>query len=146
MKRAGLVAHAIDPASLIAEVQSPQVGGISLFLGTVRDTNDGRTVTGLDYSAYTAMAESEMAEILSEAGERFGVDSIVVEHRVGALRLEDISIAIVAAHAHRQPAMACTRFVIDEIKKRVPIWKREHYVDGTTQWVDPTHESGATAP
>ena len=63
MKRAGVVARAIDPASLIAEVQSPQVGGISLFLGTVRDTNDGRTVTGLDYSAYTAMAESEMAEI-----------------------------------------------------------------------------------
>ena len=145
MKRAGVVARAIDPASLIAEVRSPQVGAIPLFLGTVRDTNDGRTVTGLDYSAYTAMAESEMAEILSEAGERFGVDSIVVEHRVGALRLEDISIAIVAAHAHRQPAMACTRFVIDEIKKRVPIWKREHYVDGTTQWVDPTHESGASA-
>lgn len=140
-----LVARVIDPGSLISEVQSSRVGGISVFIGTVRDTSDGRSVTGIDYSAYTAMAESEMADILSEAGERFGVDSVVVEHRVGALTLEDISIAIVAAHAHRQPAMACTRFVIDEIKKRVPIWKREHYVDGTTGWVDPTRESGASA-
>ena len=109
MKRAGLVTHVIDPASLIAEVQSPQVGGISLFLGTVRDSNDGRSVSGIDYSAYTAMAESEMAEILSEAGERFGVDSIVVEHRVGALRLEDISIAIVAAHEVRDSAAGFER-------------------------------------
>jgi molybdopterin synthase catalytic subunit len=143
MKRAAVVTHVIDPASLIAEVQSPQVGAISVFIGTVRDTNDGRVVTGLDYSAYTAMAESEMAGILAEAGERFGVASIVVEHRVGALTLEEVSIAIVSAHVHREAAMSCTRFVINEIKTRVPIWKREHYADGTAEWVDPTRESGA---
>lgn len=145
MKRVAVVTRAIDPASLIAEVQSPEVGGISLFVGTVRETNDGRGVTGIDYSAYTAMAESEMSDILSEAGERFGVGSIVVEHRVGVLALGDVSVAIAAAHAHREPAMACTRFVIDEIKKRVPIWKREHYVDGTSEWVDPTRENRAPA-
>jgi molybdopterin synthase catalytic subunit len=145
MKRIAVVTQAIDPASLIAEVQSPQIGGISVFIGTVRDTNDGRPVTGIDYSAYTAMAESEMADILAEAGERFGVESIVVEHRVGTLSLEDVSVAIVAADAHREPAMACTRFVIDEIKKRVPIWKRERYVDGSAEWVDPTRDSGASA-
>jgi molybdopterin synthase catalytic subunit len=143
MKRATVVMRVIDPAQLIAEVQSNQVGAISLFLGTVRDTNDGRGVTAIDYSAYTSMAESELSDILDEAETRFGVTSIVVEHRLGELSLGDVSVAIVAAHPHREPAMECTRFVIDEIKKRVPVWKQEHYVDGTSEWVDPTRVSGA---
>lgn len=143
MKRAAVVMRVIDPAPLIAEVQSSEAGAISLFLGTVRDANDGRGVTAIDYSAYTSMAESELSDILGEAEERFGVTSIVVEHRVGELSLGDVSVAIAAAHSHREPAMECTRFVIDEIKRRVPIWKREHYVDGTREWVDPTRVSGA---
>lgn len=143
MKRFALVARAIDPGALIAEVQANEFGAISIFVGTVRDTNDGRTVMALDYSAYTAMAESELAAILSEAEARFGVTTIVVEHRIGALTLGDVSVAIACAHAHRAPALECTRFVIEEIKKRVPIWKLEHYADGARDWVDPTRVSGA---
>ena len=118
------------------------VGGS--FAGTVRDTNEGRSVTAIDYSAYTSMAEAELGGILAEAEDRFGVSAIVVEHRVGALAPGDVSIAIVAAHAHRAPALDCTRFVIDEVKKRVPVWKRERYADGTREWVDPTASGVAT--
>jgi molybdopterin synthase catalytic subunit len=146
MRRAAIVTREIEPAVLMAEVQSREFGAISVFTGTVRDTNDGRSVTAIDYSAYTSMAESELESILDEAEERFGVSAIVVEHRVGALALGDVSVAIVAAHAHRAPALDCTRFVIEEIKKRVPIWKMEHYADGAREWVDPTESSGvATA-
>jgi molybdopterin synthase catalytic subunit len=146
MRRAAIVTREIEPAVLMAEVQSREFGAISVFAGTVRDTNDGRSVTAIDYSAYTSMAESELESILDEAEERFGVSAIVVEHRVGALALGDVSVAIVAAHAHRAPALDCTRFVIEEIKKRVPIWKMEHYADGAREWVDPTESSGvATA-
>jgi molybdopterin synthase catalytic subunit len=92
------------------------------------------------------MAESELASIIAEAKDRFGVGAIVVEHRVGALAIGDVSVAIVVAHAHRAPALDCTRFVIEEIKQRVPIWKREHYTDGTREWIDPTASRGiATA-
>jgi molybdopterin synthase catalytic subunit len=146
MKRVAVVTEPIDPATLIAEVQATEIGAISVFVGTVRDTNDGRSVTGIDYSAYTSMAESELADILGEAERNFQVRSIVVEHRIGVLSLGEVSVAIAAGAAHRDPAIECTRFVIEEIKRRVPIWKLEHYVDGTREWVDPTQSSGATAP
>src|SRR5690348_7784074 len=123
MKRAAVVTRLIDPAALIAEVQSPEYGAISLFVGTVRDVNDGRSVTALDYSAYVNMAESELAAILDEAEVNFGVGAIAIEHRIGALALGEVSVAIASAHAHRRPAIECTRFVIEEIKNRVPIWK-----------------------
>lgn len=144
MRRSAIVTREIDPAALMAEVQSTQCGAISVFAGTVRDTNGGRGVTAIDYSAYTSMAESELERILAEAQDRFGVMAIVAEHRVGALALGDVSVAIVAAHVHRAPALDCTRFVIEEIKKRVPIWKREHYADGAREWVDPTARGVAT--
>jgi len=138
MKRAAVVSRVIDPGALMAELHSPELGAISLFVGTVRDVNEGRGVTALDYSAYVAMAESEFAAILSEAEIKFGVTAIVVEHRIGPLAIGDVSVAIASADVHRQPAIECTRFVIEEIKKRVPIWKLEHYADGGREWVDPT--------
>jgi len=142
MSRAAIVIRPIDPAHLIAEVRSAEFGAISVFAGTVRESNDGRSVIAIDYSAYTSMAESELASIIAEAEGLFGVSAVVVEHRVGALALGDVSVAIVAGHAHRTPALECTRFVIEEIKKRVPIWKREHYADGAIEWVDPTQSTG----
>jgi len=141
MKRSTIVNRQIDPASLIEEVSSQQVGAISVFIGTVRDVNDGRSVSSIEYSAYKAMAETELARILDEAEESLGVSDLVVEHRIGLLELGDVSVAIVAAHAHRAPALDCTRYVIEEIKKRVPIWKMEHYADGTRVWVDPTRKA-----
>lgn len=138
MKRSGVVTREIDPVALLAEVRSPEHGAISSFIGTVRERNDGRKVSGIEYTAYTAMAELELKRILDEAEARFGTQSLIVEHRTGHLELGDVSVAIFAAHEHRAPVLDCTRFVIDEIKKRVPIWKMEHYQDGTREWVDPT--------
>lgn len=136
--RTALVTRRIDVTALLHEVASPAHGATSLFLGTVRDVNDGRGVTGIEYSAYAAMAEAELARIASEAVARFGVDALVVEHRTGELGLGDVSVAIAVAHAHRASALDATRFVIEELKKRVPIWKREHYTDGAREWVDPS--------
>jgi molybdopterin synthase catalytic subunit len=138
MKRSSIITRAIDPTSLINEVASPEHGAISVFIGTVRDVNDGRSVSSIEYSAYKSMAESELERILDEAEERFGISALIVEHRIGLLGLGDTSVAIAAAHEHRAPALDCTRYVIEEIKKRVPIWKMEHYSDGTREWVDPT--------
>jgi molybdopterin synthase catalytic subunit len=145
MRRASIVATEIDPASLIKEVSSPQYGAISLFVGTVREVNEGRSVSAIEYSAYKSMASAELERILDEAEEQFGVSALVVEHRIGILGLGDVSIAIAAAHAHRAPALDCTRYVIEEIKKRVPIWKKEHYADGTREWIDPTRAAQATS-
>jgi molybdopterin synthase catalytic subunit len=138
MRRATIVNREINPTAIMAEIQSSEFGAISLFLGTVRETSEGRHVTGIEYSAYTAMAESELQQILAQAEASFCVTAIVVEHRVGTLALGDVSVAIASAHAHRAPAIECTRFVIEEIKRRVPIWKLEYYEDGSREWVDPT--------
>ena len=138
MRRASIVAGAIDPASLIDEVSSTQYGAISLFVGTVREVNEGRSVSGIEYSAYKSMASAELERILDEAVAQFGVSALVIEHRIGLLGLGEVSVAIAAAHPHRAPALDSTRYVIEEIKKRVPIWKKEHYSDGTREWVDPT--------
>ena len=145
MRRASIVTSEIDPASLISEVSSPEYGAISLFVGTVREVNEGRAVSAIEYSAYQSMASAELDRILDEAEARFGVSALVVEHRIGLLGLGDVSVAIAAAHAHRAPTLDCARYVIEEIKKRVPIWKKEHYADGTREWVDPTHAAQASS-
>jgi len=144
--RAALVNHPIDLAALVAEVADQSCGAVSVFLGTVRNLHEGKAVTGIEYQAYQGMAVREMEAILLRARDRFAVDHIVVEHRLGMLGLGDASIAIVAAHAHRQPAMDATRFLIEEIKQTVPIWKLEHYADGTREWVDPTRAIPAEPP
>ncbi len=136
--RTAIVDHPLDPAALLAEVASTDSGASTLFVGTVRSVNEGKGVTGIDYSAYGPMAESEMAAIAAEAAERFGTTRIVVEHRVGALALGEASVIIAVSHARRAPAMDAQRYLIEEIKQRVPVWKREHYVDGTRDWIDPT--------
>ena len=138
MTRTAIVTRPIQAAALIAEVSSDANGATSLFVGTVRDVNDGRAVTGIEYTAYGAMAARELEKIVTETAERFGGVTIAVEHRVGTLALGDVSVAIAVSHAHRRHALDATRFVIEELKRRVPIWKREHYADGTREWVDPS--------
>ncbi len=135
MIRVALVMHPIDVSALIAEVADVSTGATAVFVGTVRDVNDDKAVSGIDYSAYTVMAEREMRRIAQEAARQFAPLRIVVEHRVGALELGDVSVAIATAHAHRAPAIDGMRFVIEEIKRRVPIWKQERYLDGTREWV-----------
>ena len=138
MIRTAIVSAAIDPAALLAEVTTDGTGATTLFLGTVRDVNEGRPVTGIEYSAYAAMASDELARIAQEAVERFDGVQLTIEHRIGTLGLQEISVAIAVAHARRNPALDASRFVIEELKRRVPISKCEHYVDGTRQWIDPT--------
>ncbi len=147
MIRTAITTSPIDAAALLAEVTTDATGATALFLGTVREVNDGRAVTGIEYSAYTAMAGEELQRIAKEASERFDGLRIAVEHRVGTLALREISVAIAVAHARRAPALETSRTIIEALKQRVPIWKRESYVDGDRQWVDPTtaHVS-ATAP
>ena len=128
--RVALVDRPIDAAALIAEVSDESCGAATVFLGCVRNVNDGHAVTGIEYSAYRSMAEREMTAIVREADERFGVNRLVLEHRVGTLGLGDVSVAVVAAHPHRGPALDAMRYVIEQLKRRVPIWKLEHYVDG----------------
>lgn len=133
--RTAIVTDELRPADLLAEVSSAGNGAAVLFVGTVREVNDGRAVTGIDYRAYEAMAERELAAIAAEAAERFGTRDLVVEHRLGSLAIGEASVVIAVAHPHRAPAYEASRFVIEELKRRVPIWKREHYVDGTREWV-----------
>ena len=136
--RTAIVQHPIDPASLLAEVTRVANGAGILFVGTVREVNDGRAVTGIQYAAYEAMAARELDAIAREASERWQTRDIVIEHRVGILELGDVSVAIACAHPRRAPAFEAARWVIEELKRRVPIWKLEHYTDGTREWVDPT--------
>jgi molybdopterin synthase catalytic subunit len=136
--RAAIARTPLDPAALLAQVASVSNGASILFVGTVRDVNDGRAVSGIEYTAYESMAARELESIVSEAASRFGTHDIVVEHRMGSLGLGEASVVIAVAHAHRAQAFDASRFVIEELKRRVPIWKREQYVDGTREWVDPT--------
>ncbi len=136
--RTALVRLPIDVSALLGEVTSPACGASSIFLGTVREVNEGRAVQGIDYTAYDAMAKGQMDQIAHEAAERFGTEQIVIEHRLGFLALGEVSVAIAVAHERRAPAMDATRYIIEELKRRVPVWKREHYDDGSREWVDPT--------
>ena len=147
--RVALVDGPIDVSALISEVGDDSCGAATVFLGCVRKVNEGRSVTGIEYSAYRSMAERELTAIVREAHERFGVSRLIVEHRLGTLGLGDVSVAIVAAHPHRAPALDAMRFVIEQLKRRVPIWKLELYVDGTREWVGAgtgNREPGTEAP
>jgi molybdopterin synthase catalytic subunit len=134
--RAALVTRPLDVAALVAEVAHPGTGATTLFVGTVRDQHEGRAVSGIDYEAYGPMALRELETILAEAAERFATDRIVVEHRLGTLAVTEASIAIAVAALRRVAALDAQRYVIEAVKARVPIFKREHYVDGTRAWVD----------
>jgi molybdopterin synthase catalytic subunit len=135
MMRASIVARGIDIQALIDEVARASNGATAIFLGTVRSTNEGREVTGIDYSAYEEMAVSEMNRILEEASSRFEIDGAVIEHRVGTLAIGDASIGVVIAAPHRAAAIDSLRYVVDETKRRAPVWKLEHYSDGSREWV-----------
>jgi molybdopterin synthase catalytic subunit len=140
--RTAILRTPIDIAALTQEVSRETSGAIASFLGTVRSSNAGRPVTGIDYSAYDAMAEKEMSDIASEAESKFRTEAIVVEHRTGFLSVGEASVAIVVSHERRAPALDAVRYIIEELKTRVPIWKCEHYTDGSRDWV----HAGTGAP
>jgi molybdopterin synthase catalytic subunit len=132
---ASITRDVIDVNALLASVSSPSCGAVTLFLGTVREQNDGRAVRGMRYDAYEAMAQQVLQEIATEAMNVMGEGAIAAVHRVGELVTGDVSVAIATASPHRAPAYEASRFVIEEIKRRLPVWKHEHYVDGDAAWL-----------
>src|SRR3954462_11553188 len=125
-------------AEATAAVSGPHVGGIDLFLGAVRDHNDGRAVTRLEYHAYVSMAEKEMQRIAEEIMDEIPGVTLAALHRVGSLAVGDLAVVCAAGAVHRGEAFQACRALIDRIKHRVPIWKREHGPDGAAWvgWVD----------
>jgi len=131
----------IDFAALTEAVRSTQSGAVVLFLGTVREMTDGRRTTALDYEAFGPMAESKLAEIEAEACRRWPLDRVAIVHRVGRLELGEISVAVAVSSAHRAEAFEAARYVIDTLKATVPIWKKENWHDGSSEWVHPGLDS-----
>jgi molybdopterin synthase catalytic subunit len=136
--RAAIVTGSIDIGGMIQEVASARHGATAIFVGTVRSVNEGREVREIEYTAYEEMAEREMSAILAEAGRQYEGAALVAEHRIGMLAVGEASIVIAAAHERRGCALDALRYAIDQMKVRVPVWKREVYTDGSQSWVDPT--------
>jgi molybdopterin synthase catalytic subunit len=129
-------ADPIDASTVLDAVGTPEDGAVLLFLGTVRRTNEGRAVSGMRYEAYVEMAEQMLGTIASETLERTGASRIAAVHRIGELAIGEVSVAIALSTAHRAEAFDGGRYVIEEIKKRLPEWKHEHYVDRDARWLD----------
>ena len=135
MIRAAVVERAITADALTGEVAGPANGAIALFIGTVRSSNEGKPVTGIEYSSYREMAEKEMTIILDEALRRHDFSDAVVEHRVGTLEVGEVSIGVAVSSPHRRAALDALDFIVEEVKRRAPVWKLELYRDGTREWV-----------
>ncbi len=121
----------------------PRVGGCVTFAGVVRNHNNGRAVERLEYEAYEVLAVAEGRRIVEEALEKFDVLCVECEHRVGLLEIGETAVWVGAAAAHRRAAFEACQYVIDELKVRVPIWKKEYYTDGGAEWVLCAHCSAA---
>ena len=126
----------VTPDSVLSRVGAESDGAVILFLGTVRNRNEGRPVSGMEYHGYEAMAREQLAAIAKEAADRADGGSVAVVHRLGTLALGDVSVAIAVSSPHRSAAFEASRYVIEEIKRRLPVWKKEHYVDGRAGWVE----------
>jgi molybdopterin synthase catalytic subunit len=125
----------LDAAALIEAVRSDECGAIVTFLGVVRVMGDGdRAVDGLAYEAYPEMALTAMREIGAEASTKFGAARVAIAHRIGDLGLGEASVAIAVASKHRAVAFEACEYAIDQLKARVPIWKKENYRDGEARW------------
>lgn len=127
----------IDVSRLTESVRSPACGAVVLFLGTVREMTGGRRTLRLGYEAYPEMAEATMMELETEARTRWPLHEVQMAHRLGVLELGDISVAVAVSSPHRADAFDAGRWLIDRLKEVVPIWKQEHWADGTSEWVHP---------
>lgn len=128
--------HPIDIASARSELVDRRAGGYASFEGWVRDHNEGREVTRLEYEAFQALATKEGERILTEALGRFPIQHASCIHRVGSLDLTDMAVWVGVSAPHRGEAFDACRYIIDEVKHRVPIWKKEHYRGGDSGWVN----------
>ncbi|MCH7903286.1 MAG: molybdenum cofactor biosynthesis protein MoaE [Armatimonadetes bacterium] len=122
----------IDPPN----APGPSAGAQVVFTGLVRNHNEGRTVEALEYEAFNELAVKEGEKILQEVLKRFDVESVLCVHRVGKLQIGDVAVLVACSSAHRRAAFDACQYVIDEVKKRVPIWKKEIYEDGESEWLN----------
>jgi len=134
---AHLTAEPIDPAALLAEARRDGDGGLALFVGVVRNENEGRAVSRLEYEAYGPMAERELEAIAERLAREHEGARVLMKHRVGSLAIGDVAVVVVASAPHRDEAFAACRQGIEEIKAKVPIFKHEFFPDGGSVWVDP---------
>ena len=133
----------ISADSVLALVGGPADGAIDVFLGIVRDSNEGSAVSGMNYDAYVEMAEQVLRAIVEETVARPGVGKVAAVHRIGELAVGDASVAIAASAPHRAEAFDACRYVIEEIKKRLPVWKQERYLAGDPRWLGSEREAHA---
>ena len=135
-----LTREPIRPEELLRQVQSVRAGAVVLFLGTVRQRTQGRETVALDYEAYSQMALRQMAQLEAQARSRWPLVECALVHRLGHLELGEISVAVAVSAPHRREAFEAARWLIDTLKRQVPIWKKENWADGTSQWVHPQHD------
>jgi molybdopterin synthase catalytic subunit len=127
----------IDAAAIVKQASHPHAGAVVLFLGTTRELTSGRQTVALDYEAYGEMAQRKLAELEAEARRRWPVIECIVVHRLGRVPPAEASVAIAVSTPHRADAFATGQWLIDSLKRDVPIWKREQWADGTCEWVHP---------
>ena len=136
MSKFRILSTALNPEALKRELDDPRAGGFVSFEGWVRNKNEGKDVTHLEYQAYDALAVKEGDKIIAEALKKYEVLDALVEHRVGDLQIGEIAVVVHVTSVHRGPAFDACEYIIDELKIRVPIWKKEHYTDGDTGWIE----------
>jgi molybdopterin synthase catalytic subunit len=132
-----LTRNPIDYNAMTEQVRRGNCGAVVVFLGTVRDLTGDQVTVALDYEAYPGMAEKKMAEIEAETRRGWSVGEMVLEHRLGRLEVGEISVAVAVSCPHRAEAFEACRYAIDRLKELVPIWKKENWADGSTEWVHP---------
>jgi molybdopterin synthase catalytic subunit len=132
-----LTSQPIDPSLVISQVATHQAGAVVLFLGTTRQFTAGRETGSLDYECYPEMAEQKLAELEDVARRRWPILECSIVHRIGHLKLGEASVAVAVSTAHRGDAFAAAQWLIDTLKDIVPIWKKENWADGSSDWVHP---------
>ncbi len=125
----------IDSNQVLASVQSPHAGAVVLFLGTTREFTAGRQTESLDYESYGEMAASKLQELEEQARQQWALTEVTIAHRLGHLEIGEASVAIAVSAPHRKDAFTAGQWLIDTLKEIVPIWKKENWADGTSEWV-----------
>lgn len=132
-----ITAEPLDHAALTDQVRSPLAGAVCTFLGTTREVTGDRRTAHLDYESYPGMAERKLSELEAEARARWPLVDVAIAHRIGRVDLAEISVVVAVSAPHRRDAFASCQWLMDEIKRVVPIWKRETWADGSEEWVHP---------
>ena len=132
----------IDTDAVLSSVRSPLAGANLLFTGTTRQFTGDFETTSLNYQGYREMAEVQLAALRDEAMQRWPIERCSIVHRLGEVKLEEISVAVAVSTPHRNDCFAACAWIMDELKQRVPIWKQEHGPDGSTEWIHPNQPPG----